>query len=495
MTSDHSNRPRVGQERVVAIDSMAYGGKGVGRLVDDDERRGMAVFVPRTAAGDRVRVRIDRVRRRHVDATVVEIEAPGAGRVEPPCPHYAEGCGGCTWQHLDYASQLAAKEQVVRDSLQRIGEFSEVTVEPIVATAEPWFYRNKMEFSFNARDGLGLHVGGDWRRIVPITDCRLESELSMRIVQFTREFAAQHRLSSWDPQSNEGFLRELVIRHGRGSGEPPSGSRDALACVGPGETMVGLITERGPFPAATDFASGVAALDDSIVSVVRGVRGSFAEGSPIETIETLRGRDTIVESVGGLTFNIGLQTFFQTSSSQAERMLAIVRDQVEAGFARGGTELPSRILDVFCGVGFFTLGLAHLADEAIGVEIVEPSIVAARDNARENGIENCSFYAGDARRTLPVVLEKHGAPGVAVIDPPRSGAGGKVMRRLARSGPARIVYVSCNPTTLARDLKELEPFGYRLTEVRPIDLFPQTYHVETIVAMDQLATNSSTCRR
>ena len=297
----------------------------------------------------------------------------------------------------------------------------------------------------------------------------------MQIVQFTREFATRHQLSSWDPESNEGFLREVAIRHGRGSGE----------------TMVGLITERGDFPAAPDFASGLAELDDSIVSVVRGIRGSFAEGSPIEAVEVLHGRDTIVESVGGLTFNIGLQTFFQTSTDQAGRMLAIVREQVKAGFALGGGGHPPRILDVFCGVGFFTLGLADLADEAIGVEIVEPSIVAARVNAQTNGIDNCTFYAGDARRTLPAVLEQHGAPGVAVIDPPRSGAGGKVMRRLARSGPIRIVYVSCNPTTLARDLKELEPFGYRLTEVRPIDLFPQTYHVETIVAVDRVAEPSA----
>ncbi len=476
MSSGKSNRPRVGQEHVVDIANLAYGGKGVARLGETEASRGMAVFVPRTAAGDRARVRIDRVRRRHIEATVVEIESPGAGRVAPTCPHYAEGCGGCSWQHLDYATQLAAKEQVVTDSLHRIGEFSEVPVAPIVAADEPWFYRNKMEFSFNAHDGLGLHVGGDWRRIVPITDCRLESELSMRIVGFTRDFAARQQLSSWDPESNEGFLREVAIRHGRGSGE----------------TMVGLITERGAFAAAPDFAAGIAALDDSIVSVVRGIRGSFAEGSPIEAIDTLHGRDTIVESVGGLRFNIGLQTFFQTSTTQAERMLAIVREQVKAGFARGGENLPSRILDVFCGVGFFTLGLADLAKEAIGVEIVEPSIAAARVNAQTNGIENSAFYAGDARRTLPVVLEKHGAPGVAVIDPPRSGAGGKVMRRLARSGPARIVYVSCNPTTLARDLKELEPYGYRLTEVRPIDLFPQTYHVETIVAMDRVAAPTAT---
>jgi 23S rRNA (uracil1939-C5)-methyltransferase len=461
---------RVGEEHHVTIESLAYGGKGVAHL-GDAGKPGMAVFVSRSAPGDRARIRVNRVRRRHAEASVTAIEAPGPGRVEPPCPHYGEGCGGCSWQHLDYATQLAAKEQMVRDSLHRIGEFADVPIAPIVAADTPWFYRNKMEFSFHAQDGLGLHVGGDWRHVVPITDCRLESELAMKIVAFARDFAAQHDLSAWDPAANEGFLREVVIRHGRGSDE----------------VMVGLVTERGAFDLGGDFAAGVAALDPSIVSVVRAVRGSFEDGAPIEDVHALHGRDTIVERVGGLAFNIGLQTFFQTSTAQAERMLSMVREEVAGGFASGNPTLPSRVLDVFCGVGFFTLGLADLAREAIGVEIVEPSIVAARENARINGIDNCHFYAGDARRTLPVVLEQHGAPGVAVIDPPRSGAGGKVMRRLARSGPWRLVYVSCNPTTLARDLKEMHPFGYRLQSVRPIDLFPQTYHVETIVVMDRLA--------
>jgi len=470
MGSRKAGRPRAGEEHVVTIESLAYGGKGIARL-GDAENPGMAVFIPRTAPGDRARIKLDRVRRRHAEGTLLEIETTGSARVDPSCPHYAEGCGGCSWQHLDYATQLAAKEQAVHDSLRRIGEFADVPIAPIVAADEPWFYRNKMEFSFHARDGLGLHVGGDWRRVVPITECRLESELAMQVVAFARQFAADHDLASWDPIANAGFLREIMIRHGRESGE----------------TMVGLVTERGGFPGAQEFAAGIAALAPEIVSVVRAIRGSFDEGSPIETIEVLHGRETIVERVGGLAFNIGLQTFFQTSTAQAARMLEIVREEVAAGFSTAPEAVPSRVLDVFCGVGFFTLGVADLADEAIGVEIVEPSIVAARENALTNGIDNCHFYAGDARRTLPSVLEQHGAPGVAVIDPPRSGAGGKVMRRLARSGPYRLVYVSCNPTTLARDLKEMHPFGYRLVSVRPIDLFPQTYHIETIVVMDRVA--------
>lgn len=432
----------------------------------------MAVFVPRSAPGDQLRVRLGRVHRRHAEATVLAVVAPGPGRVEPTCAHYEQGCGGCSWQHLDYATQLAAKQTVVRDSLERIGGFKDLPMLPIVASEQPWFYRNKMEFSFNANDGLGLHMSGDWRRIVPVTGCRLESELAMRIVAFARQFADEHSLSSWDPVGHTGFLRELVVRHGRGSGE----------------TMVALITSAGAFPAAPLFAEGIAALDASIVSVLRATRGGSPDESAIDATELLAGRETIVEQVAGLSFNIGVQTFFQTSTAQAGRMLEIVRRQVQGADTQPHTnEVPARILDVFCGVGFFTLGLAGLADEVLGVEIVEPSIIAARENACLNGIDNTFFYAGDARRTLPEVIDKHGAPDIVVLDPPRSGAGGKVMRRIARTAPQRIVYVSCNPTTLARDLKELEPFGYRITEVQAIDLFPQTYHVETIVALDQVA--------
>lgn len=462
-------RPRPGDEFELTIDRLAYGGKGVGRLVDADGNPGMVAFVAQSAPGDRVRARLQRVRRRHAEAYVVEILERGHDRVEPACPHYDEGCGGCSWQHLDYAAQVAAKEAMVRDSLVRIGGIEEPPVAPILSATDAWYYRNKMEFSFHARDGLGLHAGGDWRRVVPVSECRLESELAMRIVDTVRGFGAEYGLSSWDPPAGEGFLRQLVIRHARGTGE----------------TMVALVTSPGELPPADYFADSVAALDPSIVSILHATR-AISDGARIESIRTLRGRDTITERIGGLSFTIGLQTFFQTNSAQAERMLEVVRQQVSAGVEAAG-DGPTSLLDVFCGVGFFTLGLADLVQEAAGVEIVAPSIVTARENAELNGIDNAHFYAGDARRTLPEILERHGTPTVVLLDPPRDGAGGKVMRRIARAAPGRIVYVSCNPTTLARDLRELGEFGYEVTAVQPIDLFPQTYHVETVVTADRLA--------
>lgn len=467
-------KPRPGEEYEVRIGGLAYGGAGVGRLAAEDGQGGMAVFVQRAAPGDLLRVRIDKGHRRHAEASLVEVLEPGPERIDPPCPHYDQGCGGCSWQHLGYDAQLAGKQTLVRDSLERIGGLSDLPTAAIVGMDEPWFYRNKMEFSFNAEDGLGLHVAGDWRRVVPVYECRLQSEPAMRIVDFARRFAGEHGIASRDPVQGTGFLRELVIRHAQGSGE----------------RMVGLVTSPGAFPQADGFAEGVAALDESIVSVVRAVRDDDVGGSPIVSVETLRGQDTIIERVGGLSFRLGLETFFQTNTAQAERMAAIVRERVRESLgerpADGDERAPRYVLDVFCGVGFFSLLLADLVDESIGVEIVEPSIAAARQNALLNGIGNARFYAGDARRTLPDILERHGTPDVVVLDPPRSGTGGKVMRRIARATPRRIVYVSCNPTTLARDLTELEPFGYRITAVQPLDLFPQTYHVETIVTVDRV---------
>lgn len=463
-------RPQRGEVREFTIDRLAYGGNGVGRLEDDGAAgAGMAAFVPRTAPGDRVLSRLEKVQRRHAEGSLEQVVEPGPDRIEPPCPHYAEGCGGCSWQHLDYERQVAAKQDIVRESLRRIGGFEELPMRPIVPADDPWWYRNKMEFSFHARDGLGLHRAGDWRRVVAVSDCRLESELAMRVLAFARDFAGEHGLSSWDPLTKEGLLRELHVRHGRNTGQ----------------TMVGLVTSPGAFEHGRAFGRGVASLDDTIVSVVHAVRGTD-DGSPILSITPVVGREVIEENVGGLTFELGLQTFFQTNTAQAERMLELVRDAVAEGLeAAPEADHSALLIDVFCGVGFFTLGLASLVGRAAGVEIVEDSIVAARDNAARNHVGNTAFYAGDARHTLPAMIEEHGHPTIVVLDPPRGGAGGKVMRRIARSCPTRIVYVSCNPTTLARDLQELGPFGYTISSVQPLDLFPQTYHVETIVVLDR----------
>jgi 23S rRNA (uracil1939-C5)-methyltransferase len=244
--------------------------------------------------------------------------------------------------------------------------------------------------------------------------------------------------------------------------------------------MLGIVTSPGPFDAAAAMAERLAAVDTSVVSVVRSIRASSDTSAPLQQTTLLRGQDHITETVGGLRFAIGVETFFQTNSAQAERLVALVREL--AGSIGGALAI-----DVYCGVGMFTLALASAGAKAVGIELSASSVAAARVNAENNGLHEAQFLAGDARTVLPQVLAEHGPPRVVVLDPPRAGAGGKVMRRIARAAPARIIYVSCNPTTLARDLVELEPFGYRVSVVQPLDLFPQTYHVETVVALDRHA--------
>jgi 23S rRNA (uracil1939-C5)-methyltransferase len=359
---------------------------------------------------------------------------------------------------------LFAKTAAVRDSLERLAGLQALPLRPIIPAPSPWHYRNKMEFAFNPDGVLGLHPRGAWHSILPLRECFLAPPLTVALVRAAQAFACEANLSLHDPRTHQGLLRELVVRHSRGTGE----------------TMLGIVTSPGPFAAAAAMAECLAAVDARVKSVVRSIRASSDTSAPLQQTTLLRGQDHITEIVGGLRFGIGVETFFQTNTAQAERLVALVREL--AGDIGGALAI-----DVYCGVGMFTLALASSGAKAVGIELSASSVEAARANARSNGLQETRFLAGDARSVLPQVLAEHGTPRVVVLDPPRAGAGGKVMRRIARSGPARIIYVSRNPTTLARDLVELEPFGYRVAVVQPLDLFPQTYHVETVVALDRHA--------
>jgi 23S rRNA (uracil1939-C5)-methyltransferase len=440
----------------VTVDRLTYGGQGIGRA------EGLAVFVNGAAPCETVRTKVRRTFRRHVEADVVEVVQPSPDRIDPRCAHFREGCGGCTWQHVAYPAQLAAKQAAVKDSLERLGGFRDVPLHPIIAAPEAFYYRNKMEFAFHPQGTLGLHPREAWYDIIRLRECFLESPLTLAIVKAAQAFVEDRKLSLYHPRSREGLLRELCIRHSRGGKE----------------TLLGIITSAGSFPEGEAMAKHLASVDPGIKAVVRGIRQSVEGAAPLAETQVLRGDDHITETTAGLDFDIRLDTFFQTNSVQAERLVALVKDH--AGDVNG-----SAVVDVYCGVGLFSLAMAATGASVVGVEIVESAVAAARENARKNGIASAEFYAGDARKVLADRLPAGLSPKVLILDPPRAGAGGKVMRRIARSTPERIVYVSCNPTTLARDLVELSPFGYKMTAVTPVDLFPQTYHVETVVALER----------
>lgn len=444
-----------GDEVSVTVDRLAYGGRAVGRL------EGFVVFVAGAAPNEVVRARIVRARRRYAEAEVVAVEAPSADRTEPRCPHFGP-CGGCAWQHVSYAAQASAKEAIVRESLAHLGGIAEPVVHPIVPAPDPWYYRNKMEFSFHPDGVLGLHRRGEWNRIVSIEACFLQSLESVALVETVRTFTRRHGLKTYDPKSRAGLLRSLVIREARGTGD----------------RLVGLVTSSGPFDGSTAFVEQMVEAAPGVTGIVRGIVNAPSEGAPPSAVEILHGSGILEERVLGLRFLIGLDTFFQTNTAQAARMIEYV-------VARAQPLASARVVDLYCGVGTFALPLARAGGRVVGIELMPASVSAAAANAALNGLDGVVFTAGDARLMLPAAVAAHGTPDVLVLDPPRAGAGGKVMRKIGRSGARRIIYVSCNPTTLAPDLKEVLPLGYRLVDVQPFDLFPQTHHVEAIAVLDR----------
>jgi 23S rRNA (uracil1939-C5)-methyltransferase len=439
---------------LVTIDRLTYGGEGVARA------DGLAVFVTGVAPGEVVRAKVRKVHRRHVEADLVQIEKASADRVAPRCRHFEEGCGGCCWQHVSYPAQLAAKENSVRDSLERLGGFRDLPIQPIIPAPGAYHYRNKMEFAFHPDGILGLHPRGAWYDIIRLHECFLESPEAVAIVKAAQAFVEDRHISCYHPRSQQGFLRELCVRQSRGTGE----------------ILLGIVTSPGDFPEGEAMAAHLAKSVPNIAGVVRAIRDTPDGAAPPAETTVLFGQNHMTETCASLRFRIHLETFFQTNSAQAERLVDVVKKF--AGAVDG-----AQVVDVYCGVGLFSLALAAQGARVVGVEIVAAAIEAARRNAAENGLTSPLFHAGDARKVLAEVLPAGLSPKVLVLDPPRAGAGGKVMRRIARACPERIVYVSCNPTTLARDLVELRPFGYTVAAVQPLDLFPQTYHVETVVAL------------
>ncbi len=445
---------RRGDEVTLAIDRMAYGGRGVGRI------DGYMVFVPDTAPGDRVRARLWRVKPAYAEADLIEVEAPSPVRTTPPCPHFGP-CGGCVWQHLGYDVQLRTKEDIVRESLAHIPGLPDVVIRPILPAGTPWAYRNKMEFTFHPEATLGLHRRGAFDRVVPIATCLIQSDTANAVLARAREWASTSGLSRYDARAHTGLLRQVVIREAKRTGE----------------IMVALIATAPEVPTARELARRLVAETPGIASVLLGVNPGASDGLPLAGVSVLAGRPYIEEELAGLRFRIGLETFFQTNTDGAEQL-------VEAVVAFAGLHGEETVYDLYAGIGTLSLPLARRAKQVHGLEIAASAVEAARENARLNGVTNVAFASGDVRRLLPEVLGRAGSPDVLVLDPPRSGAGSRVMRKIIAAAAPRILYVSCNPGTLAADLGDLVRAGYAIRAVQPIDLFPHTYHVECVVLLE-----------
>jgi 23S rRNA (uracil1939-C5)-methyltransferase len=439
------------QELELAIDSLAYGGNGVART------DGFVVFVRHGLPGDTVRARVTKVKRSHAEATAVEVLAPGPDRVDPVCAHFSE-CGGCRFQDLAYPAQIAAKELQVRDALRRIGGIPEPPVEPIEPARSIFGYRNKLEYSFTQTPGgpaLGFHRAGRWDEVLDIERCHLTTDLGNAIRDAVGEWARGERLEAYDQAEQTGYLRHLVVREGRNSGQAL-----VVLVTAPGERFdtAGFVDVLQQFP--------------EVRSIHWGINGGPAEVTNLPTT-LLFGEEAIEEELLGLRFRVRPNAFLQTNTEMAERLYEIVGDL--AGLTGGET-----VYDLYCGIGTIGLSLARSALTVWGVEVSEESVACALENAGLNGIGNAAFFAGETGRALQELRERAGDPDVVVVDPPRAGLAGKALRRLGELGAPRLVYVSCNPTTLAGDAKVLiGEYGYRLERVRPVDMFPHTPHVES----------------
>jgi 23S rRNA (uracil1939-C5)-methyltransferase len=445
------------QELELSIESLAFGGNGVARL------DGFVVFVRRGLPGDTVKARVTKVQRRHAEAVVTEIVAPGPVRVDAPCAHYP-ACGGCRFQDLAYETQVQTKHQWVADSLQRIAGLTDAPLEPIVPAASQFHYRNKMEYSFTQLESgptLGLHKAGRWDEVLEIQKCWLTSDAGNAIRNTMSDWAREEKLTAYDQETHEGYLRHLMIREGRNTGQ----------------ALVQLVTNRGE---RFDRERLIEVLTQ--VPEVKSIHWSINEGVSETTelpTELIWGEDAIEEEIGGLRFRVRPNAFLQTNTEMAEQLYAIAREF--AGLTGNET-----VYDLYCGIGTIGLSMAKDAMTVWGIEISEESVACAIENQELNAIGNTAFFAGNVGEVLADLRTRAGDPDVVVVDPPRAGLAGKALKRLGEIAAPRIVYVSCNPTTLAGDVKALrEEYGYELRRVQPVDMFPHTPHVEAVALLER----------
>ena len=444
-------RPHRGDELELTIDRLAHGGAGVART-----ETGYVVFVRGAVPGDRVRARVGKAKRSWAEAELVELLEPSPDRVEPVAPH-----PGAPWQVLPYERQLEEKESQVRDALSRIGGFEDPPVEPIIPAEQRLRYRNKLEYSFGMDDDgelvLGFHRAGRWDLIDDVQSDILASERVDEVREAVKAWCREEGLTAWDRETQTGVLRNLVVREGRRTGQI-----QARIVTSPGGQF-----RVAELAAATPADSFLWTRAEGVAETTRGGDTQVVKGSPV-----------LEEELAGLRFRISPDAFFQTNTEMAERLYGVGAELA----ALSGRE---KVLDLFCGIGTIALVLALDAGEVWGVELVEEAVRDAIENAKLNGIDNTKFFAGDVRLVMRELLEQSGSPDVVVVDPPRVGLSQKVVRRIIEAEAQRIVYVSCNPTTLAPNARQLvDDGGYELKTVRPVDMFPQTPHIECVALLE-----------
>jgi 23S rRNA (uracil1939-C5)-methyltransferase len=493
-------RPQRGDELELTIESLAFGGEGVARIGDG----GYVVFVAGAIPGDRVRAVVHKRKRSYAHARTLAVLEPSRERIEPLAQH-----PGVPWQVLPYERQLQIKHGQVEEALRRIGHLDGFELREIVPALEQWRYRNKLEYSFGEAVGdgdgepgqllCGFHAPAGGNRVTPLNDCLLASERGNRARELSLTWCRAQGLSAWDRgracgDGPAGFAARAGAhrRRARGAADGPRDERVAPASDGrarlrnlvvregrrTGKLQLRLVTTDGEL----DAGSLAAALHDGLGEQLSGVlwsrSSSVAETTAGGETELVWGEEHLPEQLGELALEISPEAFFQTNTEMAEVLYGHV---VELAALEGW----ERVYDLYCGIGTIALTLAPRAGELWGIELVEQAVADAIATAQRNEMTKASFFAGDARLALPELLSRAGRPDVVVVDPPRAGLSKKVVHRIIDAAPKRVVYVSCNPTTLAPNAAELVGAGWKLREVRPVDMFPQTHHIECVALFER----------
>ena len=435
------------------VEGYSSDGLGIVRL------DGAVVFVPGAVRGERIDLRITKVMRSCAAGEIVKIYAPSPERVEPDCPYYG-ACGGCVYRHVTYAEERRAKLQRVQDALERIGGLA-LAVETIHGAAEPLYYRNKCQYPVGADGAVGFFRAGT-HRVVPIDRCKIQSAQADATMRAVRDWMRRYRISAYDERTGKGLVRHIYVRVNR--------EGESLCCV---------IANGRSLPREPELTGAVRSAVPGTVGVVlctNAARGNVILGNRYRTIW---GRDFLMDTLCGLQFKLSVPSFYQVNRAQAEVLYGRALD-----FA--GLTGRETVLDLYCGTGTITLCMAGKAKRVIGAEIVPEAIRDAEENAARNGIENAEFFRGDAAEVAEK-LEREGLrPDVVTVDPPRKGLAPAVIDSIVKMAPERVVYVSCDPATLARDLKRFGEHGYPARRAEAVDLFPGTKHVETVVLMSRV---------
>lgn len=453
----------------VEITGVAAEGKSIAR-VDD-----MVVFIPYGAPGDVVNIKLDKKKRSYAEAHIVDLVKPSPDRVTPTCEHFGV-CGGCKWQHIPYESQLRYKRDQVVDALTRIAKVEIPEVNPTLGSKETFCYRNKLEYTFSCkcwitfedlrsgreiadRNALGFHIPGAFDKVLDIKKCWLQDDLSNRIRLFVRQYALAKGYEFYDIKAQQGLMRTLMAR-----------------IASTGEVMLIVVFARPEQEKIDDLMGAIAAEFPEITSLLYVVNQKVNDTIADQEVITYCGRDYINEEMEGLQFRIGPKSFYQTNSLQAYELYKVAR--------RMACLKPDDLVyDLYTGTGTIANFVARQVKKVVGIEYVPEAIADAKLNSEVNGIDNTIFFAGDMKDVLTDgFIEEHGRPDVMIIDPPRAGMHEDVVNVILNARPERIVYVSCNPATQARDLALMDSL-YRVEEVQPVDMFPHTHHVENVVRM------------